>query len=108
LFAAARCYLGVSVSDAISTSMLEAMALGAFPIQTNTSCCEEWIEDGKNGFSIPPDDINFIADRIQEAATNDDLVDTAADLNWDLVSKRLDGSVLRKAVIQDYRKLLEL
>ncbi|WP_342737082.1 hypothetical protein [Bradyrhizobium sp. B117] len=26
LFAAARCYLGLSVSDAISTSMLEAMA----------------------------------------------------------------------------------
>jgi glycosyltransferase involved in cell wall biosynthesis len=108
LFAAARCYLGVSVSDAISTSMLEALALGAFPIQTNTSCCEEWIEDGKTGFSIPPDDIEFIADRIREAATNDNLVDTAADLNWDLVSKRLDDSVLRRAVIQDYRKLLNL
>src|SRR4029079_11681818 len=75
LFAAARCYLGVSISDAISTSMLEAVALGAFPIQTNTSCCEEWIQDGKTGFSIPPDDVGVIADRIREALSNDELVD---------------------------------
>jgi hypothetical protein len=108
LFAAARCYLGVSVSDAISTSMLEALAMGAFPIQTNTSCCEEWIENGKTGFSIPPDDIDFIANRIRQAVTDDDLVDKAADLNWDMVSNRLDNAVLRKAVIADYQKLLGL
>ena len=47
MFGRARVYLGVSISDAISTSMLEAMALGAFPIQTNTSCCNEWFEDKK-------------------------------------------------------------
>jgi len=32
LFGVARVYLGVSVTDGISTSMLEAMAMGAFPI----------------------------------------------------------------------------
>ncbi len=106
LFAAARCYLGVSVSDAISTSMLEALAMGAFPIQTNTSCCEEWIENGKTGFSIPPDDVDVIADRIRQAVTDDDLVDKAADLNWKMVVDRLDGAVLRKAVIGDYQRLL--
>lgn len=106
LFAAARCYLGVSISDAISTSMLEAMALGAFPIQTNTSCCEEWIEDGKTGFSIPPDNVDVIADRIREAVTNDALVDKAAQQNWKLVCDRLDGAVLREAVIADYQHLL--
>lgn len=108
LFAAARCYLGVSISDAISTSMLEALALGAFPIQTNTSCCEEWIEDGKTGFSIPPDDIDFISNRIRQAVTDDELVDKAADLNWEMVSSRLDNVVLRREVISDYQKLLGL
>jgi len=70
LFADARCYLGVSISDAISTSMLEALAMGAFPIQTNTSCCEEWIEDGRTGFSIPPDEVDVIADRVRRAITD--------------------------------------
>lgn len=107
LFAAARCYVGVSISDAISTSMLEAMALGAFPIQTNTSCCEEWIQDGKTGFSIPPDDVGVIADRIREALSNDELVDAAAEMNWTLVSNRLDASVLKHQVVRDYRNLIE-
>ena len=37
-FGRARLYLGISISDAISTSVLEAMSMGAFPIQTDTSC----------------------------------------------------------------------
>lgn len=106
LFAAARCYLGVSVSDAISTSMLEALAMGAFPIQTNTSCCDEWIEDGKTGFSIPPDDADIIADRIRLAMTGDELVDRAADLNWKMVAERLDATAMKRKVINDYRETL--
>ena len=43
-FGQSRIYLGISISDAISTSVLESMAMGCFPIQTNTSCCEEWFE----------------------------------------------------------------
>ena len=80
--------------------------MGAFPIQTNTSCCEEWIENGKTGFSIPPDDVDYIADRIRQAVTNDDLVDRASDLNWDIITNRLDGAVLQRAVIDDYQRLL--
>ena len=90
-----RAYLGVSVSDAISTSMLEAMAMGAFPIQTNTACCNEWFEDGKTGFSVPHDDVNVIADRLRRAATQDELVDTAAGENWTTVTERLDQNKLK-------------
>lgn len=42
LFAESRLYLGVSRTDGISTSLLEAMAMGCFPIQTSTSCAGEW------------------------------------------------------------------
>jgi glycosyltransferase involved in cell wall biosynthesis len=43
LFSEARVYVGVSLSDGISTSLLEAMATGCYPIQTNTSCADEWL-----------------------------------------------------------------
>ncbi len=105
LFAHARIYLGVSISDAISTSMLEAMAMGAFPIQTNTACCDEWIKDGETGFSIPPDDINFIAQRIREALLNDELVNKAAELNWQVVCDRLDKIVIRKKEVALYDQI---
>ena len=45
LFATSKIYVGLSESDGISTSMLEAMAMGAIPVQTSTACCDEWFGD---------------------------------------------------------------
>ncbi|MBX9727171.1 MAG: glycosyltransferase family 4 protein, partial [Rickettsiales bacterium] len=104
-FAHARIYLGVSISDAISTSMLEAMAMGAFPIQTTTACCEEWNEDGVSGFHIPPDDVEFIADRIRRAIADDALVDSAAAINWQTVMTRLDQDILRVKEVDFYNEI---
>jgi glycosyltransferase involved in cell wall biosynthesis len=52
LFASARIYVGISLSDGISTSLLEAMAMGAFPIQTSTACIDEWFSDGSGGLAL--------------------------------------------------------
>jgi glycosyltransferase involved in cell wall biosynthesis len=101
-FANSRIYLGVSISDAISTSMLEAMAMGAFPIQTNTACCEEWIQDGQSGFSIPPENVEYIGEKLREALCNDDLVDSASELNWRVVREKLNKNVIRKQEIALY------
>jgi hypothetical protein len=38
LYGRARVYIGLSISDAISTSFLEAIVMGAFPIQSCTAC----------------------------------------------------------------------
>lgn len=104
-FAHARIYLGVSISDAISTSMLEAMAMGAFPIQTNTACCNEWIEDGKSGFIIPANDDRVIAARIRAAVTDDKLIDEAADTNWSEVREKLDQNTLRLKQVDFYDRI---
>ena len=104
-FAHARIYLGVSVSDGISTSMLEAMATGAFPIQTNTACCGEWINNGISGFIIPPDDVEVIAQRIRNAITDDTLVDKAADINWNTVCERLDQRLVRAKEVAFYDQI---
>jgi len=45
LFAKSKIYVGLSESDGISTSMLEAMAMGTIPVQTSTACCDEWFKD---------------------------------------------------------------
>jgi glycosyltransferase involved in cell wall biosynthesis len=107
MFSRARVYLGVSISDAISTSLLEAIAMGAFPIQTNTSCCNEWIEDGKSGFEIPVDDIAFISDRLQQAIIDDVLVDQASEINWNTVRQRLDQAELKIKAISFYNDIFK-
>ena len=54
LFARAKAYVGFSLSDGISTSMLEAMATGCVPLQTSTACINEWIQRGASIVSLDP------------------------------------------------------
>jgi glycosyltransferase involved in cell wall biosynthesis len=88
-FGLARLYLGISISDAISTSVLEAMAMGAFPIQTDTSCCAEWFIPEKSGFAVPVNNFDVICNRFERALTDDRLVDEAATVNLDIIRSRL-------------------
>jgi len=58
-------YVGLSLSDGISTSMLEAMAMGAIPVQTDTACCDEWFSD--TGVAIRNLTVEDVALGIQKA-----------------------------------------
>jgi hypothetical protein len=104
-FGQARLYMGISISDAISTSVLEAMAMGAFPIQTDTSCCDEWFTDGEGGFIVPPDDFDLICDRFFRALRDDNLVDRAAEINWRTVQARLDRTILSAQAVRFYDQI---
>jgi glycosyltransferase involved in cell wall biosynthesis len=55
LFKIAKIYLGCSESDGISTSFLEAISHGVYPIQTNTSCADEWLTKGIRASLVPLD-----------------------------------------------------
>jgi len=105
LFGQARVYIGVSISDAISTSLLEAMTMGAFPIQSNTACVEEWVEDGMSALAVPPEDPHEISNAIRRALTDDDLVNSAAELNAATIEQRLEYTHLKSRVINIYENL---
>jgi glycosyltransferase involved in cell wall biosynthesis len=105
LFSEARLYIGLSISDGISTSLLEAMAMGAFPIQSGTSTASEWIVDGEGGFIVPPEDPQAVADRIIEAMTDGDLVDRAAAINWKTIKERADSEQIRESISGIYLKI---
>jgi glycosyltransferase involved in cell wall biosynthesis len=108
LFARARLFIGISISDGISRSMIEAMAMGAFPIQTDTSCCEEWIIDGVNGYSVPVDDIEVISEKIQSALANNAMVDNASRMNLAIIDERLNNETLTRHALEFYRASLGL
>lgn len=102
LHGSARISLGLSISDAISTSLLEAMVMGAFPIQSWTACADEWVTDGISGMLVPPEDPDVVELAIRRALTDDDLVDQAAILNWQVAQKRLDHHVVKQHTIDLY------
>jgi glycosyltransferase involved in cell wall biosynthesis len=62
LFASSKIYVGLSESDGISTSLLESMAMGAIPVQTSTSCCDEWFQD--SGVSVSEISVSSVASAI--------------------------------------------
>lgn len=103
----ARISIGLNISDAISTSVLEAMVMGSFPIQSWTSCADEWIEDGKTGILVPPEDPEVVEQAIRRALSDDELVNRAAELNHRMAEKRLDQDILRQKAVEMYNIVSE-
>jgi glycosyltransferase involved in cell wall biosynthesis len=105
LFGNARAYLGLSIADGICTSFLEAMAMGAFPIQSHTACANEWVWEGETGLLVPPEDPHLVAAALKRALTDDELVDRAAVKNFETIRQRLDMRVLGPRVVDLYRRV---
>jgi len=103
LFTTARISLASSISDGTPNSMLEAMVMGAFPIQSNTVSTEEWIQHGVNGYLANPEDVEGFAAAIKEALQNDMLVDSAADYNLNMLKQRIDYPVVTPKIISAYK-----
>lgn len=102
-----RVSIGLSISDAISTSFLEALVMGSFPIQSVTSMADEWIADGASGLLVPPEDPAAVAKALRRAISDDALVDTAAAINAQTAAVRLDQKVIRPQVIAMYEEMLK-
>jgi hypothetical protein len=103
----ARVSVGLSLSDGVSTSFLEALLMGSFPVQSWTACANEWIADGETGRLVPPEDPEEVAAAIRRALQDDALVDAAADRNWATATQRLDASLLTQNARDMYRQVLE-
>lgn len=101
----ARISIGLSISDGLSPSLLEAMAMGSFPIQSNTGCTDEWIEDGKTGILVHPNDPEDVEMACRRALTDDALVNQASYRNAQLVVERLDQSIIKPQVVKMYQKV---
>jgi hypothetical protein len=103
----ARLSIGLSVSDAISTSLLEALVMGSFPVQSWTACADEWIEDGATGLLVPPDDPEAVEAALRRALADDALVDAAAERNLALAAERLERKMLIGRTLEMYRTVDE-
>lgn len=107
LYGRARIALGLSMSDGISTSFLEALTMGSFPVQSWTACADEWVEDGVGGLLVPPEDSSAVATALRRALTDDVLVESAAQRNFAVASEQLDNAVLKSRARGYYQRVME-
>lgn len=100
----ARISIGLSISDGISHGFMEAMMMGAFPIQSPTACVDEWATAGETALFVDPDDPARVAAAIRRAVADDALVDRAAEINMQTARDRLDYAIIQPQVIGMYER----
>lgn len=93
LFRKSRVYLASSKSDGISTSFLEALVSGTYPIQSDTSCANEWISLGFKGSVVSNDSTSFGV-TLRQALSSDELVNSSQSTNVRLAKKYLDEKLI--------------
>lgn len=103
LFASSLLYIGLSRSDGISASMIEAMTNGSIPIQSNTSCGSEWIQHGKSGYLVDFDDVDGISDLVANIISNPGMREEISDINLELLKVRLNSSNVARIARKTYQ-----
>ena len=107
MFLKSRVALGLSLSDGLPATVKEAMCMGAFPIQTSTSCAAEWFTDGVGGILVKPNDVAATASALLHVLRNDQLVDDAMETNLKQSEYLFSSKVLAQKAKNLYSLVLE-
>ncbi len=105
LFARSALTVSVSQHDGTPNSLLEAMALGAFPLAGDIESIREWITPGVNGLLVEPDKPQSLAEAVLLALDNPDLRRRAAGCNARMVAERASAEVVREKIETFYSSL---
>lgn len=99
-------YVGNSDSDGLPNTLLEAICLGAFPIQSNPgNATAEVIQNRLNGFLIEDcEDVAEIKLKIGEALKSSDLIKSAFVYNQNY-KKSLDYYSLKFEILSKYKEI---
>jgi glycosyltransferase involved in cell wall biosynthesis len=81
-------YVSTSPDDTTSVSLLEAMAVGLFPVVTDIPANREWIIDGENGRLVPPGEATRLAVALIDAWRDTDLRERARARNAEIIATR--------------------
>ncbi|XCF07748.1 glycosyltransferase family 4 protein [Tamlana crocina] len=108
LMGKALIYVGNSNSDGMPNTLLEAICLGAFPIQSNPGgATEDVIVHGENGLLIQNcENIKEIKNQIEYTLDNPNLIIRGNKQNKKL-SKQFDYDLLKQQVLSKYLSLVD-
>lgn len=100
-------YIGNSISDGMPNTLLEAIVMGAFPIQSNPGgVTQEIINDEENGLLINnPESVEEIKKLIIKATTNSLMLEKSVEINSILAKQRLDYGENKNKVIAIYNDI---
>lgn len=92
--------LSLWAPDGLSQSLLQIMATGVFPVAADIPGNREWIEAGRNGLLVDPEDPDSIADAVHRVLTDADLRREARGTNREIVESRANLDVNMEKLVQ--------
>jgi glycosyltransferase involved in cell wall biosynthesis len=101
-----RASLALTETDGISTSFLEALVMGSFPVQSFGGCAGEWARDGEGALFVDPDDVDGAARALRRALTDDALVDRAAAVNATTAARHLERRHVNAVALRAYEEVV--
>jgi glycosyltransferase involved in cell wall biosynthesis len=109
LMGSARLYIGNSTSDGMPNTLLEAIIMGAFPIQSNPGgATSEKIIDGFNGLLIEePEDITELRKIILKGISPDLNILKAVTFNFTKRKPQLERNYIQKQILLQYSRVEE-
>jgi glycosyltransferase involved in cell wall biosynthesis len=105
LMAKSRIMLAPSLSDGIPNTLYEAMAVGALPIVSPLDTIRSTVQNEKHVLfarNLYPQEIS---DALARAMTDDNLVDSCANVNFELVRKIANRKSTARKVVEYYKAL---
>lgn len=104
LMGASKIYIGNSISDGMPNTLLEAIIMGAFPIQSNPGgATAEIIVHGENGLLIEdPENAAMIRNLIKIALSDNDRLKKSVEHNIEHIKPTLERGRVKKEVIEKY------
>jgi len=105
LMGKSQIYIGNSISDGMPNTLLEAIIMGVFPIQSNPGgATAELIIDGKNGLLIEnPENVGEIRDLIQRAISDKEFLKEGIEYNFINIKPKLEREAVKDQVLEKYR-----
>jgi glycosyltransferase involved in cell wall biosynthesis len=104
LFQRATVSVSISQHDGTPNSLLEAMALGCFPVVGEIESTREWIVDGVNGYLVDAGYAPQAAEMIVRALSDDYLVQSAAAKNANIIKNRAERTNISSLIEKYYQQ----
>jgi glycosyltransferase involved in cell wall biosynthesis len=100
-------YIGNSVSDGMPNTLLEAIIMGVFPVQSNPGgASEELIKQGENGLLISePEDVNSLEESISMLFGENLNIKKGINYNLEVIKPNLERAALRQKVLEKYKSI---
>lgn len=81
-------FVGLSETEGVSLSVLEALACGTVAVMFEVAGCDEFINNGTNGYIIPYEDYVSIADKIEYLNNNRHLLPVMGEYSIKLIKEK--------------------